>query len=470
MPLVTPSNSKQNLQNLRKNKTPLPKAPPLEEELKRSLCKLPIELLLKILEFYGGKFDQSCGSNRKKFLMLYFGKFTRSGQRDCKPKFLFRKLELDPAKPYQRSELLRLVQSMGAHGANIVMKQPFSKLLFDIAVADEEKALSQTRKTLKLLPIDKITGLVAKHTLLPPEALRICLEAMANTLEEIQLIQDKYLMYDFDVFKKIKFPKLRVLRWKGYSLKKGDLKEQDIIDFSINTPSLTTIDIQTSVSSVFRFAEAIKHWPNLRTVRSVLKGENGGSANGWATVYDTPPERAQAEFFSNLGPKLVTLSLDHEYIYPGMLKRLSNRSIRTAEFISCGLGYSFTSLLAIPSLKKLKLGLIENVSIEGSTEVACELNELIINRSPQLTIDSLFKFKALRSLTVTDQDINDRFVEILSAELPYLEYLDISGNPVTNNGITILSKNCKYLKSIRASQCNITQMSLPKEIRDKIVP
>ncbi|EFC43195.1 predicted protein [Naegleria gruberi] len=447
-----------------KPKTPLPKAQQLEDELNRLVCKLPSEVLLIILDYYGGLFDQSCGSNVRKFNQLYFGKFTRSGQGDS-PKFLFRRLELDGSKMYHRSELLRMTQCLAANGAKIAMKVPYVKLLHDTTVTDSQQALTQTKKTLKLLPVQNITSLNVRQ--LPSEVLVSTLEVMAPYLEDVTILQvPSSDMCEMNRFCKLKFPKLRIFRWRGHSAG----KDEDFTEFSANSSLLTTLDIQTSVTSIFRFSKALKNWPNIRTVKSILKGENGGSLHGYTTLYDSPPDDTQREFFENLSScsKLSTISLDHEKIKPGMLKYLAGMPIKTAEITSCGIGDSFSELLTIASLKKLKLGTYEAVH-EVSTDVMCDLVDLNIFRTPIFSVERLSQLKNLKTLTLINQDINDKFVEAISKELPLLETIDLSENPITNNSILSISKNCPKITSIRAINTGVSNFTLPKEIKYLVV-
>ncbi|KAL9655370.1 hypothetical protein ABK040_011211 [Willaertia magna] len=456
-----------------------------ERELRKNIIKLPSDVLLKILEYYGGEFDQSCGSSIKKFIKLYFGKFTKTEQQDSSPKFLFRQLKL-VGKMYHKSELLKLVQSIGASGYAFKMKYPFTKILENDNSSESKDlqkkhhSLIQTSKILKVLPVENITSLVIKQSQISQESLRLCLQTMANNLTEINLIQDIYKMYEFNtLFKDIKFPKLKIFKWKGRSLLLKEVnavlnesEEQDLIDFSLNTPSLTTLDIQTNIFSVFRFSKAIKNWTNLRSVKSVMIGESGGSMQGWITLYDQPSESARLEFFENLkNTKLTSLSFDHEKIYIGMLRLLLHIPLKSIELSYCGYIYDYIQLLSIKSLRRLKVRtFIEtNETLDSNTEINCDLEELFVGYTPKLTIDCFIKFKNLKRLTIYEQGINNKFIESISTQLPLLEYIDLSNNPVTNNGIITLVKNCKNLKTIRASECRLTTMSLPNEIKDVIV-
>ncbi|KAL9655366.1 hypothetical protein ABK040_011207 [Willaertia magna] len=455
-----------------------------ERELRKNIIKLPSDVLLKILEYYGGEFDQSCGSSIKKFIKLYFGKFTKTEQQDSSPKFLFRQLKL-VGKMYHKSELLKLVQSIGARGYAFKMKYPFTKILEDNNSSESKElqkkhqSLIQTSKILKVLPVENITSLIIKQSQLSQESLRLCLQTMANNLTEINLIQDINNTYEFkDFIKDIKFPKLKIFKYIGRSLfSKGvnavlnESEEQEIIDFSLNTPSLTTLDIQTNIFSVFRFSKAIKNWTNLRSLKSVMIGENSGSI--WTSIRDHPSESTQSEFFENLEKtKVISLSFDNELISRKNLKLLLNMPLKSVEFYSCGNSNNeFIQLLSIKSLRKFTI-----VNFSGTnekdfvTKVNCDnLEELFVGYTPKLTVDCFVKFKNLKRLTIYGLGINNKFVEGISTQLPFLEYIDLSKNPVTNNGIIALVKNCKNLKTIRASGCCLTTMSLPNEIKDMIV-
>ncbi|KAL9655379.1 hypothetical protein ABK040_011220 [Willaertia magna] len=447
-----------------------------ERELRKNIIKLPSDVLLKILEYYGGKFDQYCGTNVKKFIKLYFGKFTKTVQQDSTPKFIFRKLQLT-GNFYYKSELLKLMQSLSANSLTFAMEYPFTRILEDNFTLTHNNnrfentdlkmkrlSLSQTRKVLKALPMNNITSLHIDNrpNKISQESLRLTLQTMANNLTKLSLTQNTYKnsMYEFKVFiKDIKFPKLKIFEYIGYSMFSKEVnevlnesEEQEMIDFSLNTPSLTTLNIQTNIFSVFRFSKAIKNWTNLESLKSHVID--------WHS--DSTSKSTQSEFFENLeNTKLNYLSLSfRERIYSEMLKFLLNIPLKSLEltFWVGGTDYShdFSQLLSIKSLRRLELKVFgRNKMFDSPIEINCDnLEELFIENSLKLPVDCFIRFKNLKCLTICKQNINDEFVESISTQLPFLKYIDVSYNHgITNDGIIALVKNCKRLKAIRAFGC-----------------
>ena len=447
--------------------------------LSKQLMKLPTELLLRILEYYGGRFAQPSNNNKKKFLMTFFGKFTKSSSGDVSPKFIFRKLEIDSRKPFLRWELLRLFQSMSVNQPKIAMRPPYSKILYDsdlVVSGNMDKALENTKKTLSSLLCERIFSLSSNYTALPPEALKMCLEQFKN-LEVLILSQEEWnfspkrKMFTLDLLNAVALSKLRVLKWTG-----GNLLDdaEGLIQLSKNTPNLTVLEVQSDFS-IFRLAKALPNWQKLKSLKSVV---NGVSFNqGWETRYDTVKPEEQTEFFDNLKlcTELSTLSFEREKILPTILKDtydIANSSLKSVEFIECNMESAVSELFKITTLKKLKHRGFFNYNPDHTATTLVEprcknLEELTLQYPPFFDPQIFSNLPLLKTLKL--ENINNKNASTVVKCLPKLEMIDVSDSAITNDGIMVIANNCPKLKTIKAVQCKLVQMNMPKDVRDKII-